>query len=129
MKEERITQPFIVSGALPVFPAKLVKKILNGKVIDMAKLLKDNMEIERRRHSAEGKSGSSIGGMGRHEILDMLSWLNCFSLYAAVVCSKYPHKASNTCAQGVVGSTRGGCKSRAPDRDDRSREGKMKAWN
>ena len=40
--------PFIVSGALPVVPAKLVKRILNSDFIDMADLLKDNMEIERR---------------------------------------------------------------------------------
>ena len=73
--------------------AKLVKKILSGEFINMAKLLKDNMEIEWRRHPAEGESGSSIGGMGKREIPDMLSWLHCFSLYAAVVSSKYPHKA------------------------------------
>ena len=29
----------------------------------------------------------------RREILDMLNWLQCFSLYAAVVASKYPEKA------------------------------------
>ena len=43
-------QPFIVSGALLVVSAKLVKRILNGDFIDMVELLKDNMEIERRRH-------------------------------------------------------------------------------
>ena len=36
--------------------AKLVRRILQGEYIDMAELLKDNMEAERRRLSAEGGS-------------------------------------------------------------------------
>ena len=106
-------QHFIVSGALPVVPAKLVKKILSGEFIHMAELLKDNMEIERRRHPAEGESGSSIGGMGRREIPDLLSWLHCFSLYGAVVCPKYPHKAREFWAyQALIVSKHCQCGSR-----------------
>ena len=59
----------------------------------MAELLKDNMERERRRRAAEADSMPSGSMATRREIPYMLSWLHCFSLYAAVICSKYPNKA------------------------------------
>ena len=40
-KEESLTLPFIVGIVLPVVPAKLVRKILNGEFIDMSDLLKE----------------------------------------------------------------------------------------
>ena len=87
--------PFVLSETLPIVPAKLVKKILKGEFVDMAELLKDNMEAERRRCSSEAES--TQGHMGqtpcRREVPDLMSWLQCFSSYAAVVCSKYPEKA------------------------------------
>ncbi len=83
--------PFIVSEALPVVPGKLVKRILQGEFTDMAELLKDNVEAERRRLlSGETRSGQRNG---RREVPDFESWLQCFSAYASVICSKFPHKA------------------------------------
>lgn len=87
-KKEAAT--FILSEALPVIPAKLVKRILKGEFVDMADLLKDNMEAERRRALVEGESNQILG---RREVPDILSWLHCFSLYAAVVGSRYPEKS------------------------------------
>ena len=87
------SHPFIISSALPVVPVKLVKKIWSGEYVDMAELLRDNMEVERRRHATEGEGGSGAGTSSRREIPDLLSWLHCFSLYAAVVCERYPNKA------------------------------------
>jgi hypothetical protein len=88
--------PFIVGESLPVVPAKLVKKILRGDFVDMADLLKDKLEAERRRYSQEQERGHASCGQTpyyRREVPDMLSWLHCFSLYAAIITSKYPHKA------------------------------------
>ena len=34
-------------------PAKLVSKICQGEYVDMAELLRDNMELERRRDTRE----------------------------------------------------------------------------
>ena len=83
--------PYIISEALQVVPGKLVRRILSGEYVDMAELLKDNVEAERRRLlSGESRSGQRLG---RREVPDFESWLQCFSAYAAVVCSKYPHKA------------------------------------
>ena len=83
------TAPFILGEALLVVPAKLVRKIVRGDFVDMAELLRDNMEVERRRATGEGEPSQSR----RREVPDILSWLQCFSLYAAVVGAHYPEKA------------------------------------
>lgn len=75
-------QPFIVSAVLPVVPAKLVKRIL-GEYVDMAELLWNNMEAERRRQAA-GSAG--LPRPSRRDMPDIMSWLQYFSLYTAVVC-------------------------------------------
>ena len=46
-KQDPVPPPFIMSEALPVVPGKLVKRIRKGEYIDMAELLKDNVEAER----------------------------------------------------------------------------------
>ena len=86
---------FILSEALPIVPPKLVKRIVKGEYVDMAELLNDNMEVERRRalFESELSSCSSQQRPGCREIPDILSWLYCFSLYAAVICCNYPEKA------------------------------------
>ena len=86
-------KPFIVSEALPVVPIKLVKRIQKGEFVDMAELLKDNMEMERRRSLVErGAMSAFQPRLSRREIPNVLSWIHCFSLYAAVLCTKYPEK-------------------------------------
>ena len=46
--QEDATQPFILSEGLPPDPAKLVSKIWKGEFVDMAELLRDNLEALRR---------------------------------------------------------------------------------
>lgn len=71
-------------------PAKLVKRILKLEYVDMAELLKDNMEAERRMLNDGGLTQSHFANRPtRREVPDMLSW---FSLYAVAVVSKYPEK-------------------------------------
>ena len=78
-------QPIVLSETLPVVPAKLVKKIMKGEFVDMAELLKDNIKVERRRQASEGKLSQGHFGqaMCRREVPDLMSWLQCFSSYAA----------------------------------------------
>ena len=83
--------PFILSEAQPVIPAKLVRRILRAEYVDMAELLKDNMEVERRRMLTD--SGTAQAHFtNRQARRDILSWLQCFSMYAAVVVSEHPGK-------------------------------------
>jgi len=103
--QDKDNAPFILSEALPVVPARLAKRIVRGDYVDMAELLKDNMEVERRRWAQETESSSShLSGqrVSRREIPDMLSWLQCFSLYAAVVCSKFPDKVREMWAYQAI---------------------------
>ena len=60
--------------------------------MDIAELLKDNiyMEAERRRLlSTEGVSETG----SKREVPNLLSWLFCYSMFVAIVCSKYPKKS------------------------------------
>lgn len=83
-------QPFVLSEALPVVPAKLANRIRKGEYVEMAELLKDNVEAERRR-LAVGDGG--VSRVSRREVPDFESWLQCFSSYAAIVATQHPHKA------------------------------------
>ncbi len=68
--------------------------ILRVEFVDMAELiLKDNMEAERRRMQVDGEGMQHFQGRpARREIPDIISWVQCFGLYAAVVTSHYPEK-------------------------------------
>ena len=59
----------------------------------MAKMLSNNMEVEWRRALAESEGTFSPRSVGRREVPGMLSWLRCFSLYAAIVCTHQPDRA------------------------------------
>ena len=96
--------PFVLSEALPVVPAKLVRRILRAEYVDMAELLKDNMEAERRRLVGDTSAPHPqfAGRASRREVPDILSWLLCFNIYAAVVCSKHPEKIQQLLAYQVM---------------------------
>ena len=85
-------QPFIVGKGLPAVPAKLVAKIQRGEYINMAELLKDNIEAERQHTPQEGLQGGQIVRSSRREVPDLLSWLECFGTYACVFCEPFPEK-------------------------------------
>ena len=98
-REEPEESMFVLSEALPVVPAKLVRRILRAEYVDMAELLKDNMEAERRRMQADGGGMQHYQGRSsRREIPDIVSWVQCFGLYAAVVTSRYPEKTKELLA-------------------------------
>ena len=84
--------PFIVGKGLPAVTAKLVAKIQRGEYVDLAELLKDNIEAERRRTPQEGLQGGQIGRSSWKEVPDILSWLQCFDTYACVFCKAFPEK-------------------------------------
>ena len=92
---EEDSQPFILSEGLAPVPAKLVAKILKGDFVDMAELLRDNLEAQRRgilQDPACRDPTPSTVKLNRREIPDVLSWVQCFGIYMAVVASKQPEK-------------------------------------
>ena len=89
-----VARPFILSEGLPPVPHKLLSRIQRGEYVDMAELLRDNLEAQRRS-SSQPASCSSTGSnpsRSRREISDLLSWVQCFGIYIAVVTSKQPER-------------------------------------
>ena len=86
-------KPFILSEGLPPVPYKLVAKILKGEFIDMAELLRDNLEAQRRASAVAqpGATGAS-NAKSRREVPDLISWVQCFGTYMAVITSQFPHR-------------------------------------
>ena len=93
--------PFIVGEGLPVVPAKLATKIQRGELVDMAGLLKDNLEVERRKLSVAGGVMASLllGKPPQREVPDLLSWLTSFGMYAC----QYTDREASTIDTGAVG--------------------------
>ena len=92
-------KPFILSEGLPPVPAKLVARMLRGEFIDMMELLRDNLEAQRR---AALQETLAIPGPSMHrphqEVPDILSWVQCFSIYTAVIASKFPERVQKLLA-------------------------------
>ena len=93
-------KPFVLSESLPPIPAKLVEQIWKGEFVDMSELLRDNLEAQRRGavQEAAGATSSSGGSRRRREVPDLLSWVQCFRTYTAVVGSKYPERMAKLLA-------------------------------
>ena len=49
----QLNKPFILSEGLPPVPYKLTARILKGEFVDMAELLHDNLEAQRRAASMD----------------------------------------------------------------------------
>ena len=85
-------------GLAPV-PAKLVAKIQRGDFVDMAELLRDNIEAERRGRGQEsGSTGSTPSKAARREVPDLPSWIQCFGVFTSVVCAKAPERVTQLLA-------------------------------
>ena len=89
--------PFIMGESLPPIPAKLVTQIQKGEFVDMAELLRDNIEAERRR-TKEGGTGGCTSSQSRREVPDILSWIQCFGTYACIVAAVQPEKTQQLLA-------------------------------
>ena len=96
-------QPFLFSQGFPPVPAKLAGKILRLEFVDMAELLQDNIEVERRRGS-QGESSSGSKHTSR-EIPDIFGWLQCFGIYISVMASKFPERVPNMLAYQTTGGS------------------------
>ncbi len=66
----------VLGEALPMVPVRLVKKIIKGEFVDMSELLKDNMEVLRRRkQESDGIPVPYEQRASRREVPDILSWV------------------------------------------------------
>ena len=83
-RARRPRQPFVLSDGLAPVPAKLVARILRGDFVDMAELLRDNLEAQRQGVIQESSAILSDLKRCRREIPDLLSWVQCSGTYMAV---------------------------------------------
>ena len=93
VKKQPLPPPFIVGEGLPVVPPKLVAKINRGEFVDKAELLRDNIEADRRRAATAGSVEATILASAkpiRRKVSDLLSWIQCFGMYACVLGESYP---------------------------------------
>ena len=72
-------KPYFLGEALPVVPQKLVRRITRGEYVNMAELLKENLEAERRRALRRGgvtvdvpHQASEKGGPRHNELASVL---------------------------------------------------------
>ena len=79
-----------LSEGLPPVPVKLVGKICKGEFVDMAEMLRDNIEAERHRGSAS--ESSKVSAHRRQEIPDILSWIQYFGAYVCVIANQHLEK-------------------------------------
>ena len=83
---------FILKEGLPPVPYKLVARILKGESIDMAEHLRDNLEAQRLAPVvAQLGATAASNAKSRREVPDLMSWVQCFSTYIAVVTSHYSY--------------------------------------
>ena len=73
------SKPFLLSKDMAPVPAKLVAKIHRSEFVDMAELLRDNLEVHRWEDNHEiPTSGESK--RSRREIPDLISGVQCLEL-------------------------------------------------
>ena len=89
--QQTAAQPFLLSDGLAPVPPKLVAKIQKLDFVDMAELLRDNLEVQRREASQEQQQSTPPAHRHQREIPDLLSWVSCFGVYAAILVGKHPN--------------------------------------
>ena len=90
-KTQPLPPPFIVEEGLPAIPPKLVAKIQRGEFVDMAELLRNNIEADRREAATAGNVVATLlaSTKPRREVLDLMSWVQCFGMCASVLGEAY----------------------------------------
>ena len=78
-----------VGGGFPPVPLKLVNKIESGEFVDMDDLLPDKLGSTRpQMHDDQSTTTKSR----RRSVTNILEWIQCFSVYIAVITRKQPER-------------------------------------
>ena len=86
----RRSSAILLGAGLPPIPAKLVSRIEAGEFIEMAELLPDRLDPTRALFIDE--SDQQKTHRRRKPVTNILEWAQCFAIYTAVLCRKYPQK-------------------------------------
>ena len=80
---------FSLGEAFPPIPEKLVRHIQSLDYVDLAELLPDNMELQRL---ADTESRQGSGQRQPRRVASLMTWVQCFVTYAAMVVEAHPHR-------------------------------------
>ena len=90
--------PFFMGEALPLVPGRAVDKILAGDYIDFSELLPDNMELMRRDGERDMAAGWQSVRSPIRRLTSLLSWVQAYAAFAAVVLSHQPDRSTELMA-------------------------------
>lgn len=79
------TSQAVLGAGWPPVPSKLVQRIEEGEFIELSDLLPERLAFGTVDESAKGKTKKKI-------IPTILEWVQCFSLYTAIVSRKQPER-------------------------------------
>lgn len=84
-------QPPVLSigAGLPPVPRKLVTRIQAGEFVDIAELLPDRMGVTSTPSFSSDKDEKQPLKMKRRQVTNIMEWVQCYSIYVAVLTSKY----------------------------------------
>ena len=94
-KEQGTSDPpsvLSIGPGLPPVPRKLITHIQAGEFVDMAELLPDRMGITTTPSFLSHKNEKQPFKTKRRQVTNITEWVQCYSIYVAVLTSKYPDK-------------------------------------
>lgn len=80
--------PMLISDGLPPVPAKLVKKIQEGRFVEMAELLADTLISPEYA----GDQNPDSNKRKPKEVTNIMDWVQCFGVFMAIISLKEPHR-------------------------------------
>ena len=97
-----LDKAFILGPGRAPIPAKLVGQITSGVFVEMAELNPENLEEPPSEATTFSIEGSSIvpktATRKKQEVTDILTWVECFNSYSAVLASYAPNRARDLLA-------------------------------
>ena len=88
---EKTSTPLYIGGGMPPIPAKLAKLIQEGLFIEMVELMPDYL----RSPNPSDEDLLKHSKPKNWEITNIVDWIQCFSLYIAVVCRSQPQQITD----------------------------------
>ena len=95
-----------VGDGLPSIPRKTYDKILRWEFVDMAELqpvgVLDKLSLEPDPHRFVILPGLEVAQARKKPIRDLLTWIQCFNIYIAVVAKKHPDMVPEMLAHMLI---------------------------
>ena len=95
-----------VGDELPSIPRKTYDKILRWEFVDMVELqpvgVLDKLSLEPDPHHFVILPGLEVAQARKKPIQDLLTWIQCFNIYIAVVAKKHPDMVPEMLAHMLI---------------------------